>query len=137
MRKIREQENRNPNQLYQLKMQNQNYKIILVANLRFSGFSGISLFHIGCVIVVYHLFKTTTFIQNCIYMNFRIKLTPFFINFSRQEHQIGIGIGIVQLLRFSGFIIYPLSFFLYSPFKGSDQPCMVVELSMQHCGQIL
>ena len=26
-------------------------------------------------------------------------------------------IGIVQLLRFSGFILYPLLFFLYSPFK--------------------
>ena len=28
-------------------------------------------------------------------------------------------IGIVQLLRFSGFSLYPLSFFLYSPFKES------------------
>ena len=26
-------------------------------------------------------------------------------------------IGILRLLRFSGFILYPLSFFLYSPFK--------------------
>ena len=44
MMKIREQENRNTNQSYLLKMQNQNYKIITGANLRFSGFSGISLF---------------------------------------------------------------------------------------------
>ena len=29
-------------------------------------------------------------------------------------------ICIVQCLRFSGFIIYPLSFFLYSPFKIFD-----------------
>ena len=27
-------------------------------------------------------------------------------------------ICIVQRLRFSGFIIYPISFFLYSPFTG-------------------
>jgi len=29
-------------------------------------------------------------------------------------------IGIVQNLRFSGFSLYPLSFFLYSPFKFPD-----------------
>ena len=27
--------------------------------------------------------------------------------------------------------------FKYQSFKGSDRQCMVVELSMQHCGQIL
>ena len=27
-------------------------------------------------------------------------------------------IGIVQLLKFSGFSLYPLYFFLYSPFKS-------------------
>ena len=42
-----------------------------------------------------------------------IILTQFYVNFSRQEHQIGI----VQLLRFSGFILHHFSFFLYNPFK--------------------
>ena len=31
-------------------------------------------------------------------------------------------IGIVQLLRFSGFSLYPLSFFLYSPVKHFKNP---------------
>ena len=31
-----------------------------------------------------------TFIQNCINMNFRIILTQFYINFSRQDHQIDV-----------------------------------------------
>ena len=30
--------------------------------------------------------------------------------------------GIVQRLRFSGFILYPLSFFLYNPFKTLPTP---------------
>ena len=90
MRKIREQENRNPNQLYQLRMQNQNHKIIIAANLDSQASLIYRCFQIGCVIVLYDLFKTTTFIQNCIYMNFRMKLTPFFIHFSRQEHQIDV-----------------------------------------------
>ena len=33
------------------------------------------------------------------------------------EHQIDVWLCIVQNLRFSGFILYPLSFFLYSPFN--------------------
>ena len=36
---------------------------------------GYSCFQIGCIFVEYQLFNTTTFIQNCIYMNFRINLT--------------------------------------------------------------
>ena len=39
-------------------------------------------------IAEYELFKHTTFISNCIYMNFRINLTQFYINSSREEHQI-------------------------------------------------
>ena len=35
-------------------------------------------------------------------------------------------ISIVQLLRFSGFRLYPLSFFLYSPFKGKSPPLLSV-----------
>ena len=46
-------------------------------------------FQIGCVFAKYDLFKPITFIQNCIYiyMNFRINLTKFYINFLRQEHK--------------------------------------------------
>ena len=47
-------------------------------------------FQIGCVFVENDLFNTTTFIQNCLYMNFRINLTQFYINFSRQDHQIEV-----------------------------------------------
>ena len=105
---------------------------------------GCNRFQIGFVFVECDQFNTTIFIQNCIYMNFRINLTQFYINFSRQEHQIEVLyiqnliftfwynfdtvlcqfletrtsdrclIGIVQLLRFSGFSLYPLSFFLYT-----------------------
>ena len=45
-------------------------------------------FQICCVFVEYDGFNTATFIQNCIFNNFRINLTQFNINFSRQEHQI-------------------------------------------------
>ena len=48
-------------------------KNIIVANLRSSGSSGISSFQIGCVFVENDLLNTSTFIQNCIYMIFRIK----------------------------------------------------------------
>ena len=65
-------------------MQNKNLKIIIEANLRFSGSSGIYIFRL----VLYLL--NMTFIQNCIYMNFRINLTQFYINFSRQEYQIDV-----------------------------------------------
>ena len=36
------------------------------------------------------LIKRTTFIQNCIYTNFRINWTQFYINFSRKGHQINV-----------------------------------------------
>ena len=49
---------------------------------------GYCRFQIGFVFVEYDLFYTTTFIQNCIHMNFRINLTQFYTNFSRQYHQI-------------------------------------------------
>ena len=58
------------------------------------------------------------------YIRFGIILTQFYDNFSRQEHQIDkCRIGIVKLLRFLGFILYPLSFFLYSTFKSVDFNC--------------
>ena len=69
----------------------------------------------GHVISVCKSFKPTTFIQNCIYMNFRKILTEIYINFSRQSDRCIV--CIVQRLRFSGFILYPLSFFLHSSFK--------------------
>ena len=52
---------------------------------------------------------STNFIQNCMYMNFLINLTQLYINFSRQKHQIDV---LINALRFSGFSLYPLSFFL-------------------------
>ena len=50
---------------------------------------GYNRFQIGWVIVEYDLFKTTILIQNLIY-SFGIVLTQFYINFSRQEHQIDV-----------------------------------------------
>ena len=51
---------------------------------------GYSSFQIGCVIVEYGLLNTTTFIPKRIYIRFGIILTEFYINFSRQEHQIDV-----------------------------------------------
>ena len=51
---------------------------------------GYRRFQIGCVFVEYDLFNTTTFIQNCMYINSRKNLTQFYINFSRQKHQIDV-----------------------------------------------
>ena len=45
-------------------------------------------FQIGCVFAEYDQFKPTISIQNCIFWNFCINVTQFYINFSRQEHQI-------------------------------------------------
>ena len=38
---------------------------------------GYRRFQICCVFVKYDLFKPTTSIQNCVYMNFRTNLTQF------------------------------------------------------------
>ena len=51
---------------------------------------GYCSFQIGCVIVEYGLFNTTNLKQNLIYIRFGIILTQFYINFSRQEHQIDV-----------------------------------------------
>ena len=64
----------------------------------------------------YDLFKPTTFIQNFIYIDFRIILTPFYTNFSRQEHHIDV---LYVSFNVKDFILYPISFFLYSPFNIS------------------
>ena len=93
---------------------------------------GYNRFQIGCVIVEYDLFNATTFIKNLTYVRFGINFTQFYVNFSRQEDRCLI--SIVQNLRFSGFILYPLSFFLYSPFKSKDRiltlVVCIVRLSM-------
>ena len=61
-------------------------------------------------------FNTTTFIQNCIYMKFRINLTQFYINFLRKEHQIDV--------LYVSFNVWDsqVSFFLYVPFKVLCKP---------------
>ena len=51
---------------------------------------GYSSFQIGCVIVEYGLFNTATLIRNLTYIRFGINFTQFYINFSRQEHQIDV-----------------------------------------------
>jgi len=49
---------------------------------------GYRCFQIGWVFVEYDLFNTTSLIKNLTYIHFGIILTQFYINFSRQEHQI-------------------------------------------------
>ena len=71
---------------------------------------GYRCFQIGCVFVEYDLLNTTTLYLT--YIRFGI-IHKFDVNFLRQEHQKKLN----QLLRFSGFSLYSLSFFLYSPFK--------------------
>ena len=56
-------------------------------NLPLAFSMGYHRFQIGCLFAEYDLFKPTTFIQNCIYINFRIYLSQLYINFSRQKHQ--------------------------------------------------
>ena len=86
-------------------MQNKVKKITTGANLRFSGSCGINHFHIGCVFVEYGLFNTTNLILNLVYVRFDIILTPFYLNFSRQEHR-----STPEILRFQSIppFIFPL-----------------------------
>ena len=65
----------------------------------------------------YDLFKPTISIQNSIFLNFRVNLIQFFVNFSRQEHDDITFMGCDQELRWLAFSIYPLSIFLYSPLR--------------------
>ena len=71
-------------------------------------------FQIVCVFAEYDLFKLLLY--KISYIN------RFSYNFDTVLYQfLETGISdmcIVQRLRFSGFILYPLSFFLYSPFKN-------------------
>ena len=49
-------------------------------------------------------------------MNFRINLTQFYINISRQEHQIDVLYVSINAWD-SQVLSYTLLFFLYSPFN--------------------
>ena len=78
-----------------------------------------------CVFVEYDLFNTTNFIQNLIYTfwyNFDTVLSQF-LETGTSDRCLTY---IVQRLRFSGFILYPLSFFLYSPFKNVQ--CLIYNI---------
>ena len=46
---------------------------------------GYNRFQIDCVFTECDLFKPNTFIQNFIYIDFRIIVTQFYSNFSKQE----------------------------------------------------
>ena len=74
-------------QLYLLKIKNYWIQIIIGANLSFSGSSGILLFS-DWLCICRILFNTTNLTQNHAYIRFGIILTEFYINFSRQAHQI-------------------------------------------------
>ena len=67
-------------------IENRNNEYKSKPNLQLA-FSGISSFS-DLLFTEYDLFKPTTFIQICIYINFRIYLTQFYISFSRHGHQI-------------------------------------------------
>ena len=49
---------------------------------------GYRYFQIGCIFVEYDLFNITNLKQNLTYIGFGIIFRQFYINFSRQEHQI-------------------------------------------------
>ena len=98
-------------------MQNPNFKIIIGENLRFSGSCGISSF-----------FRLVSYFLNmiCLIFNFYTKLHIYEFSYKfdivlYQFLETGTSdrslICIIQRLRFSGYILYPLSFFLYIPFK--------------------
>jgi len=44
---------------------------------------GYNRFQIGCALIEYYLYNTTTFIQNLAYARFGLILTQFYVNFSR------------------------------------------------------
>jgi len=86
-------------------MQNKNKKIIFKDSQASVGYNR---FHIGCVFVEYDLFISATFVQNSLHMNFGVNLIQFYINFSRQEHQIDVlyvSFSACEILRFHS--IYP------------------------------
>ena len=100
-------------------MQNENQMIITGANLRFSGFCGISSFRDWfriCEIwsVLFYNFYTVLHIYE-----FSYTFDTVLYQYLKTGTSDRCLICIVQRLRFSGFILFPISFFLYSPFKPS------------------
>ena len=96
-------------QFYLLKMQKKNYNESKPEILRFCGIQWFS----DCLRICWinDLFKPTTSIQHFIYIDFRIILTQFYINFSRHEHQIDVlyaSFNACKILRF-----YPIPPFIF------------------------
>ena len=73
---------------------------------------GYHRFQIGCLLAEFDLFKPTTFIQNCIFD----KVVNQFLEIGTSDITF---MGRDQELKWLAFSPYPLSFFLYSPFKFS------------------
>ena len=86
------------------------------------------------LVTLYRLRHVTTIILHChwvevlvtwygripyikIYIRFGISLSQFYINFSGQEHQIDVLYVLFNVWDSQVSSLYPLSFFLYSPFK--------------------
>ena len=69
---------------------------------------------------IFSILKPTTYIQNCIYMNFRINLTQFYINFSRQEHQIDVLYVSFNAWdsQVSSYTLFHFPYTLYSPINN-------------------
>ena len=82
---------------------------------------GYRSFQIGFVFVEYDLLNTTTSIHSCIYMNFRINLTQFYINFLRQKRQIDV--------LYVSFNAWDSQVLFYTPFQFS----FTVPLNSQRC----
>ena len=74
---------------------------------------------------VIDLFNTLTFMQYCIYMNFRLNLTKFYTNFSRQEHQIDVSCNAWDFQVSS-----PFSFSFTVPLSGRKHRLVCFENSV-------
>ena len=99
-------------------------------NYKFQSMIGAPLgylrLQIDCVFAENDLFKPTIFIQHFIFIDFRINLTHFSINFSRQEHQI-------ELLWVSYFRIYTINGDMFIFAFIFSRP----KLDLAFCGSIL
>ena len=84
-----------------IKNQNQNYTIIILKNLSYNQVSRVFK-------LVAYLLNMICSIPNCIYMNFCMNWTQFYINFWRQELQIELSLVAIkifsdQLLAYTPF----------------------------------
>ena len=75
---------------------------------------GYRCFQIGRILAKYNLFNPTIFIQNLVYTDFRIILTPFFYPFLETRTLDRTRKGFDQLLSNLCFSLYPLIFSLQS-----------------------